>query len=264
MKHSSRLTEDFLTHFNIAEIIEQKPRSGQKQVYIVKVGHDIFALKIIHNNDERIIRELKIYEEFKDVDGIPLVKKIEKYNHELVLFEEYIEGKDLSKIAREYIGDSPKVRKLLHDIATILTPVWERNYVHRDLKPQNIIIKNNGSPVVLDFGIARDLEDESITPTGFQPFTWAFGSPEQLLFKKNQISYRTDFFCLGIIAHFLYTGELPFGKNRTEVANRFVKNREQKIDIGDGDLNIFLNASLKYTVAQRPRTIETFINNLKI
>ncbi|MDD2513025.1 MAG: hypothetical protein PHS71_07235 [Proteiniphilum sp.] len=62
------------------------------------------------------------------------------------------------------------------------------SYEQVNLWPNNIIIQENGHPIVLDFGIARDLDDETITPTGFQPFTWNFGSPEQYFFKRELIS----------------------------------------------------------------------------
>nr|WP_320060042.1 protein kinase [uncultured Bacteroides sp.] len=260
---TTKLAEEFIRTFNIHQIIEEKPKSGQKQVYIVEIDGSIFALKIIPTADERIVRELNIYERFKDNRGIPNVIRAQKYGDELVVIEEFIDGNDLSLISSQYINNSEKIRQLIADIAYILTPVWNNRCVHRDLKPQNIIIRNDGHPVVLDFGIARDLDDETITPTGFQPFTWSFGSPEQYFFKKEQISYRTDFFCLGIIAYYLYTHTLPFGKSRYAIAESFTQ--PQKIyDVHNEEMNIFLNIVLKYSVAERPRTVEQFIKSLNI
>ena len=260
---TTKLAEEFIRTFNIHQIIEEKPKSGQKQVYFVEIDGSIFALKIIPTADERIIRELKIYERFKDNCGIPNVIRVQTYGDELVVLEEFIEGKDLSLISSQYINNSAKVRYLIADIADILAPVWNNRCIHRDLKPQNIIIKNDGHPVVLDFGIARDLDDETITPTGFQPFTWSFGSPGQYFFKKEQISYRTDFFCLGIIAYYLYTNILPFGKSRAAIAESFTQ-PQKEYDVHNEEMNVFLNAVLKYSVAERPRTVEQFIKSLSI
>ncbi len=257
------LSKEFLSSFGINRVIEEKPKSGQKMVYIVEKDDTIYALKIMSAADERIKRELDIYERFKDNKGIPNVLKKEQYGEDLVVLEEFIEGNDLSKIKSLYRGDSLKVRKLIADIAHILTPVWESMCIHRDLKPQNIIIKPDGKPVVLDFGIARDLEDETITPTGFQPFTWTFASPEQFAFRKDLISYRTDFFCLGIIAYHLYTGDYPFGRSQSEVLRTF-SGTQVVFDVSDDLMNKFLNSSLKFNVAERPRTIDQFINALSI
>jgi eukaryotic-like serine/threonine-protein kinase len=263
MPTTTILSPEFLKHFNISEILDNKPTSGQKRVHIVKKEGIKIALKIISAIDERIERELKIYEVFKLNEGIPCILDVQRYGHELIILEEYIEGKDLSQVLGEYIGDSVKIRKLIFLIAEILEPVWEGDYVHRDLKPQNIRIKDDGTPVVIDFGIARDLGDGTITPIGFQPNSWPFASPEQLFAKKDLISYRTDFFCLGIIAYFLFTGKLPFGNSQLEISNCF--SQEQiTFNVGDEPLNIFFNVVLKYKVAERPRTVENFKKTLSI
>lgn len=260
---TTRLSEEFLQTFNISEVIEEKPISGQKQVYIVKIDNIKYALKIIPTADERIVRELGIYERFKDNPGIPNVLDIQQYGTELVIKEEFIEGSDLFAIRNSYKFNSLKIRKLIYDISTILEPIWKSRCVHRDLKPQNVIVKNDGHPVVLDFGIARDLDDETITPTGFQPFTWTFASPEQYFYKKELISYRTDFFCLGIIAFYLFKGDYPFGRSRIKIAECFMQ--PQKVfDIGDLEMNLFLNSSLKFVVAERPRNPQQFIKSLSL
>jgi len=260
---TTKLTEDFIQTFKISQILEEKPRSGQKQVYIVEIDGIIYALKVISTVDDRIVRELHIYDRFKDNPGIPKIISMNKYGDDLVLLEEFITGDDLNKISYEYVNDSYKVRLLIFKIAKILTPIWEQKCVHRDLKPNNIIIKKNGDPVVLDFGIARDLDDETITPAGFQPYTWNFGSPEQYFFKKELITYRTDFFCLGIIGYYLFTGKLPFGKNRDAIAATF-NGQQIMYDVNDREMNEFLNSVLKFSVAERPRTIDQFIKLLCI
>lgn len=262
MASTTKLTNEFVSKFNITKVIEQKPKSGQKQVYIVEIDAVLIALKIIPIIDERIKRELKIYDVFKNNDGIPCILNVNEYGDELVIFEEYISGKDLSIIKDQYKNNSKKVRTLIYDIAKVLEPVWNKNYVHRDIKPQNIIIRDE-KPVILDFGIARDLDDDTITPTGFQPFSWPFASPEQYFYKREQISYRTDFFCLGILAYHLYTGNYPFGKSKSEIANEF-SSEQKSFDVKDKELNNFLNTNLKFRVAERPRTVELFIKSLGI
>ena len=113
MASTTRLTEDFIDKFNIIEIIEQKAKSGQKQVFIVNIDGKLVALKIIPSIDERIVRELKIYDEFKENNGIPCILKVEKYGNELVVLEEFIEGSDLQDVRDDYMGDSSKVRTLI-------------------------------------------------------------------------------------------------------------------------------------------------------
>ena len=81
-------------------------------------------------------------------------------------------------------------------------------------------MRGNGNPVVLDFGIARALDEKSITVSG-QPLSWRFASPEQFFGQKKYISYRTDFFCLGIMAFYIFTNRLPFGNTQSQIEKVF-------------------------------------------
>ena len=261
MQTTTQLTPDFLKAFEIAEVIEQKPRSGQKQVYIVKINDEIVALKIIPFIDARIERELKICEEFRENPGIPNLLAVKQYGDESVILEEFIAGSGLHLIAGEFKNNSTKVRNLIYDIASILRPIWEKGYVHRDIKPLNLIIKDDGNPVVLDFGIAMDVDGTSITPSGVRVLTWRYGSPEQFFYKSELIDYRTDFFCLGIIAYFLYTGGFPFGDTEVAVATRFQQD-QIVFNLDDAPITNFLNKVLKFNVAERPRTFDAFIKSL--
>ena len=87
-----------------------------------------------------------------------------------------------------------------------------RSIVHRDLKPANIIIRPDGTPCIIDFGIARFLDMESLTntlsPSG--PRTPLYASPEQMRNDKHLIDMRTDFFALGIVAMELFLGVHPY------------------------------------------------------
>lgn len=144
-----------------------------------------------------------------------------------------------------------------------MKPIWIDGYIHRDLKPQNIRIKKDWTPVILDFGIARALNEESLTASGQQPLSWAFASPEQYAGKKQYISFRTDFFCLGIVGYFLFTNKLPFGNSQDEIALKF-----QQLDISvttnSERMDRFCNSVFKINSSERPRKIDTFLKLLEI
>jgi len=254
---SIELSKELIGHFNISEYRRANP-GGQKTVFIVTIDDEKYALKIINIADDRFEREVKICEQFSENTGIPIIQRIEKFGRDTIILEEYIEGNDLSELIFNYKGNELRVRDLILSIANILTPVWNAKYVHRDLKPQNIRIRNSGEPVVLDFGIARALDDESITVTGGQPLSWLFASPEQYAGQKKLISYRTDFFCLGIIAYYLYTNELPFGNNRNEIENSF-NNNNLYINTENKFIDTFCNNVFKAKPSERPRKIEMFL-----
>jgi serine/threonine-protein kinase len=260
---SINLSNELINHFRI-EKYEIANTGGQKKVFAVTIDGLKFALKIINIADERFEREVKICERFSDNSGIPKILKIEQYDGDTIILEEFIEGDDLSSIYGNYKDQEEKVCNLIYDIGVILEPVWNARYVHRDLKPQNIRIKQDGKPVVLDFGIARALDEDSITITGGQqPLSWLFASPEQYSGRKELISYRTDFFCLGIIAYYLYSGTLPFGNTKTEIEENFVKGVPE-IELNGIMLDKFCKSSLKINPSERPRTIETFLKMVKI
>jgi serine/threonine-protein kinase len=259
---SIELSQELLDHFNISEYKQANP-GGQKTVFIVTIDGLKYALKIINIADDRFEREVKICEQFNQNKGIPTIKKIEKYDEDTIILEEYIDGNDLSDLIKEYKGDAKKVCKLIHSVGTILKPVWDARYIHRDLKPQNIRIRENGELVVLDFGIARALDEESITATGGQPLSWLFASPEQYAGQKQFISYRTDFFCLGIIAYHLYTNELPFGNNKNEIDASFQK-KTLSVSTSNELIDTFCNTVLKKNPSERPRKIESFLKLIEL
>lgn len=184
---SIALTQELLNHFQISEYYQANP-GGQKTVFIVTIDNKNFALKIINVADERFEREVKICKEFASNNGIPNIERVEIFGSNTIILEQYIDGNDLSEILPEFFNNEEKVRKILTKVVKILIPIWEARYVHRDLKPQNIRIKSNSEPVVLDFGIARALNDDSITATGGQPLSWLFATPEQYFGKKDLIT----------------------------------------------------------------------------
>ena len=258
---SIALTQELLNHFQISEYYQANP-GGQKTVFIVTIDNKKFALKIINVADERFEREVKICKEFALNNGIPNIERVEIFGSNTIILEQYIDGNDLSEILPEFLNNEQKIREILTKVVKILIPIWEARYVHRDLKPQNIRIKSNSEPVVLDFGIARVLNDDSITATGGQPLSWLFATPEQYSGKKDLISYKTDFFCLGIIAFNLFTGRLPFGNTREEIEQTFMKNISE-INSGNEFINNFSNEVFKINPSERPRKINSILNLLE-
>lgn len=252
------LPPDFLNHFKITDYKQAAP-GGQKTVFIVTIDGKKYALKVIRFVDERLEREVKICEQFSHHSGIPSIIGIHEFAGDTVILEEYIDGHDLSELIDNYIGNEIAVLELLHRIGIILKPIWEGRYIHRDLKPQNIRINSDGHPVVLDFGIARALDDETITAAGEQPLSWYYASPEQYEGKKDLISYRTDFFCLAILGYRLYTGKLPFGITKDEIRIAFTKPL-LKCNSGSILIDSFCDSMFHLSPSSRPRKIDTYLN----
>lgn len=257
---------DFLSHNGIEGFFQPEKKGGQKTVHFVVRRKIKQVMKIFDGGkDERFEREMMIYEKFKSSDGIPRIYEICEYEGEAIVFEEFVEGKTLEDILDEYTGNNAKVVELLKDIFQILTPIWKQSLVHRDIKPANIIIRPNGKPVILDFGIARDLSDDSITGTGGpQPGTWKWAAPEQYAGQKEMISYRTDFFSIGVVAFHLYHKDLPFGRKPEDIDAKF-KSGNENFQISDTCMiKDFLRESMRFKPSHRPRNIEDLVNLFNI
>ena len=144
---------------------------------------------------------------------------------------EFIEGKDLTAMIRESGPMSVEDAALVvEQICLALDAAHQEGVVHRDLKPQNVMIAADGRVVVMDFGIARSLQDSSMTQTGALLGTPDYMSPEQV--KGEQVDARTDIFALGIILFELLTGTLPYTGD-TPMATMFKRTQEKAKPVRD-------------------------------
>lgn len=126
----------------------------------------------------------------------------------------FIKGKPLSAFIRKDKPLSPRsCASVVRKVARILSYAHERGVVHRDLKPANIMIDESKQPVVMDFGLARrmnETEQSRITRSGMIVGSPAYMAPEQVRCDHAKIGPATDVYSLGVILYELLTGELPF------------------------------------------------------
>jgi tetratricopeptide (TPR) repeat protein/predicted Ser/Thr protein kinase len=123
---------------------------------------------------------------------------------------EYIEGRDLTSLLREKGKLAPKeATEIMEQVCRALEAAHMEGVVHRDLKPQNIMIDANGKVSVMDFGIARSTEAvEAMTFTGAVIGTPQYMSPEQA--RGEKLDARSDLFSFGIVFYELLTGNSPY------------------------------------------------------
>ncbi len=256
-----QLDDEFIKHFWITKVVECF-EWAQKLVFIVEIDKNLQVIKLFKNFWRRDDREINIYDKYKSLAGIPKIIKVDTYDDNKIVFEEFIDWQSLEKILWNYKSQTNKIKELLLGIIDILKPFWQDNIVHRDLKPSNIIIDSNNKPFVIDFWIARDLNDQSLTDTWFQPLTYRFASPEQFAWNKKLIWYRTDFFSLWIIAYLLYYWELPFGNDVEKIKEMYEKWAIEYVTIEKCCLNKFFEWTLKTDPSSRPRNHEMLISLL--
>jgi serine/threonine protein kinase len=102
--------------------------------------------------------------------------------------------------------------RLFASVCEGLSALQEQKIVHRDLKPSNIRVRPDGTPVIIDFGLARHLDQPDLTTTneGAAFGTPLYFAPEQFLGTKRDIDHRTDLFAIGILLYFAIAGYHPF------------------------------------------------------
>jgi tetratricopeptide (TPR) repeat protein/predicted Ser/Thr protein kinase len=139
---------------------------------------------------------------------------------------EFIEGKDLTSLIKEKGRLSfEECADVIHQTCTALDAAHSEGVVHRDLKPQNIMVEKSGRIIVMDFGIARTMEQGGgMTNTGALIGTPDYMSPEQVM--GEHVDARSDLFTLGIIFYQLLVGQLPY-KADTMQGAMFKRTREK-------------------------------------
>jgi len=122
---------------------------------------------------------------------------------------EFIEGHDLRSLIFERKKFEPKEAVgIMEQVCLALDSAHSVGVIHRDLKPQNIMLDGTGRVLVMDFGLARTLEGDGMTQTGALVGTMEYMSPEQAL--AQDLDQRSDLFSAGLIFYELLTGQMPF------------------------------------------------------
>jgi serine/threonine protein kinase len=164
---------------------------------------------------------------------------------------EYVEGETLKeRIRRNGRLPIPEAVAYAIEIARALGAAHARHIVHRDVKPQNVLIDQEGSAKVTDFGIARTLEEDGLTADGRVLGTTDYVSPEQAL--GRPVTGQSDLYAVGIVLYEMLTGEVPFrGENQVAVAMKHVREEIPDVQIKRPEVSAALAAVLETATAKR-------------
>src|SRR5437588_2810088 len=191
----------------------------QRQVAIKLLNREVAS-----DSDEleRFRREARAVAQLSHPHIVAVIDAGEDEGRPYIVFE-CVEGETLKeRIRRRGRLPVPEAVAYAIEIARALGVAHSRHIVHRDVKPQNVLIDEEGSAKVTDFGIARTLDEEGLTADGRVIGTTDYVSPEQAL--GQPVTGQSDLYSLGIVLYEMLTGEVPFrGDNQVAVAMKHVR-----------------------------------------
>ncbi len=156
---------------------------------------------------KRFLREARICAQLSHPHIVP-VFDIGEHNGVHFLAMEYVAGGNLKQRLRDGIS-LQEAERVLREIAAALDYAGEQDYIHRDVKPDNIMFRKDGSAVLMDFGIARPtISDDQMTMMGTIVGTPKYMSPEQ--HRGKDVDPRADLYSLGVVFFQMITGKPPF------------------------------------------------------
>jgi serine/threonine-protein kinase len=217
------------------------------------------AIKILHEHYaadpeylERFRREARAVARLSHPHIVTVIDRGDDDGRQYIVFE-YVEGENLKElVVRSGRLPVPQALELVLAVADGLSFAHEHGLVHRDVKPQNVLLNNEGEVKVTDFGIARSLHVEhGVTQTGTVLGTGEYLAPEQA--SGKQVSPATDVYSLGIVLWELLAGDVPFtGDNFVAVALRHVNEPPPHLRERRADVSPRLDAAVQRALAKDP------------
>jgi serine/threonine protein kinase len=240
------------------EIIKSIGEGGMANVYLAKdtILEREVAVKILRGDlafDEKFVRRFQ--REALSASSLSHPNIVEMYDvgeddGKYYIVMEFIEGKTLKQLIKKRgFLTVPEVVDIMLQLTDGLAHAHDSYIIHRDIKPQNILILDNGLVKITDFGIAMALNSSELTQTNSVMGSVHYLPPEQASGRGSTI--KSDIYSLGIIMYELLTGKLPFkGENAVEIALKQLKDkmpniRKQMTDIPQSIENIILKATAK-------------------
>jgi eukaryotic-like serine/threonine-protein kinase len=178
---------------------------------------------------------------------------------------EYVPGGDLKELIDRRRTLSGKELTELSGVAAGLAHAHERGVIHRDIKPHNVLLDENGRPKLTDFGIARALDATTATRTGSYLGTALYSAPEQL--QGRPVTPKSDVYSLGVTLYHAATGQPPFLGSPIEVANQHVSRKpvppRELNDAVSGSLETLILDCLEKDPDSRPTADEVRLGLLE-
>ena len=216
------------------------------------------ALKILHDQYgddeeyvERFRREARSVAQLSHPNIVTVIDRGDEDGKQFIVFE-LIEGDNLKELVER--GGPLPVRRTLElglEVGRALAFAHGQGLIHRDVKPQNVLLNDEGRAKVTDFGIARSLDAVGHTETGTVLGTSHYIAPEQA--RGEQVDAQTDIYSFGVVLYELLTGELPYpGDNFLTVAMKHVNDPSPSVLDRRPDTPLRLASLIERCMAKLP------------
>jgi len=226
------------------EVLQKIGEGGMATVYRARhttLGREV-AIKILHphlsavaRNRRRFAREARAIEHLDHENILKIFDYSGSDAEDCYIVTEFVEGQTLRQlIEARGLLPSEVAAFIGIKLADALRYAHEAGIIHRDLKPENVMLRVDGTVKLMDFGIARFLDESSVTMTGALVGSPAYMSPEQALERK--LDARSDLFSLGTLLYHLVTGQLPYaGSNPSIILRNIIEGvRREVLDVQPG------------------------------
>ena len=216
------------------------------------------AAKVLHreisdqpDQIERFRREARAVAQVSHPNVVAVIDAGEDGGHPYIVFE-YVDGETLKqridRLGRLALDETAAYGI---EVGRGLQAAHARRLVHRDVKPQNVLIDADGRAKVTDFGIAQQLEQDGLTRTGRVLGTTDYVSPEQAM--GQQVDARSDIYSLGVLLYEMLTGEVPFkAENLVGVAMKHVNDRMPDVQRRRPEASSALAAVIERATEKKP------------
>ena len=212
-------------------------RVGQGGMAIVYRGLDrslkrVVAIKVLHKHladyqeaRDRFEREAQAVAKLRHENILEIFDFSAKPDSEAYIVTEFIDGQTLKQVITARPIAYPEIgAMIILQVGRALAHAHAGGILHRDVKPENIMVRSDGVVKLMDFGISHMVDLERLTVTGQLLGSPAYMAPEHV--EGRPLDFRTDVFALGIVLYQLCVGKLPFeGKNPHEVLKRIAECR---------------------------------------
>src|SRR5579875_853245 len=157
---------------------------------------------------KRMQREARLAGRLQEPHVLP-IHDYGEIDGQLFLEMRLVEGSDLDELLKRFGPlTPPRAVAIIHQVAAALDAAHAGEVMHRDIKPQNILITRDDFAYLVDFGIASATTDEKLTQLGTAVGTWKYMAPER--FSNDEVTYRADIYALACVLHECLTGSPPY------------------------------------------------------